>query len=215
MTGKSPNRRCIVLLVALLIALLAAPAWLPPIQGQAGAVAAVKPALAQVDLGSTVVITVEVRWGENVNAFDLTLLYNPVITSLVSYEPGDYLSNLFRVYKNEQDGLLRVAYTQLATSPVSGDGTLLRLVFHGLAEGDCDLILDDLIFADASGNKSYPARENAILQVVMPVEPSATLTLPPSATVTFTLPPVATVTFTPTGTAVSYTHLTLPTIHPV
>jgi len=178
---------------------------LPPVAGSAQAAARVQvmPAASQVGVGETVEITLEVSGGENVNAFDLSLLYNPALVTLDSWEPGDYLSNLFRVYKQEEPGLLRVAYTQLATPPVSGDGTLFRLVFRGTSEGDCDLILDDVIFADGDGNESNPQREHGILSVLPSAQPSPTFThtLLPTAGSTQTPTPLPTAgNTTPTAT---------------
>lgn len=192
------------------------------VQAQTSTIVRVSPQQNQVNIGGTVNITLQVTGGQNVNAFDFTLLYNPALIALESWSPGTYLSNTFQVYKNEQPGSIRVAYTQLATPGANGDGTLFNLVFRGLAEGSNEIILDEVIFADPNGNQINPEHENGTLTVLAAAAPTLTPTgtpaptetplpsqtpLPtktplPTATAPNAATPVPLVTFTPTGTAV-------------
>lgn len=188
----------IILLLSLLFTTALAGAISPDsvVQAQTGTIVRVTPQQSQVNVGGTVTITLQVTGGQNVNAFDFTLLYNPALAALETWSPGTYLSNTFQVYKNEQFGRIRVAYTQLATPGVSGDGTLFNLVFRGLAEGSNEIILDEIIFADPNGNQINPEHENGTLTVLAAAAPSPT----PSATSAPTETPLPSPTPLPTNT---------------
>ncbi len=174
------------------------------VQAQSGTIVRVSPQQSQVNVGGTVTITLQVTGGQNVNAFDFTLLYNPALVALESWSLGNYLSNTFQVYKNEQAGRIRVAYTQLATPGANGDGTLFNLVFRGLVEGSNEIILDEVVFADPNGNQINPERENGTLTVLAAAAPSATPTetTAPTATTQPSQTPLPSETPLPTHTPV-------------
>lgn len=164
---------------------------------QAATVVQVLPAQSQVNVDTTTTVSLNVIGGVDVNAFDLTILYNPSVVTLESWSTGPYLSNLFEVKKEVQAGRIRLVYTQLATPGANGDGVLLNLVFRGLAESQSDIILDEVIFAAHAGGMSYPTRENGVISVLPPQPATAT----PSPTLTATLPPTNTATPLPSQTS--------------
>ena len=165
-------------------------------QAQGGAVLSVLPSSGSLGLGSEVQLTLWVTGGVNVNAFDVTVTYDPAVLSLSKWEKGAYLSSLAVVSQVNQPGLLQVAATQLAQPAVSGDGALLTMTFMGISEGSSDIVIAEAIFADSMGHKTYPATENGSLTVVLEQSPSST----PISTATPTVTRTATLTATPTRT---------------
>ena len=176
--------------IALIVALsliLFGPA-VSPVAAQSQTVCSVTPDQMEVPLGNEVVLEVDVLLGLNINAFDLTVVYDPAILSLEAWEHGDYLDNLANVKIEEDPGFLRVAATQLATPAVSGDGTLLEITFNTLAAGQSAVELVDVTFSDSDGNKTEPVLEEGIINVVH----SATYTPTPTPTRTPTPKPTVT-----------------------
>lgn len=162
---------------------------------QARTVLAVTPALVEVPLGNQVSLTLDVTGGVNVNAFDLMLNYDQQRLSLASWSHGDYLSNLSCLNEVDRPGVLELACTQVARPAVSGDGTLLELVFDTLTEGGADVTLTEAVFADPAGNETQPARQNG--DVLILGDPTYTPTRTPTRTQTPTPSPIVTDTITP------------------
>ena len=188
-----------------------------PASAQAGPLVKILPAAGQVALGGTAGVAVTVSAGANVNAFDITVLYNSDLLALESWTPGSYLSNLFQVYTDIQPGRARLVYTQLATPGVSGDGILLNLVFRGQAAGLAEISLSGVQFSDPQGGSTFPAVENGSLLVqaiTATATPTPTQTPPPTATptvpptLTWTLSPTLTETLQPTQTLTALPSLT-------
>ncbi len=144
-------------------------------QAQSETVLSVLPDSASVGLGNEVQLSLWVSGGVNVNAFDVTVTYDPAILSLSKWEKGSYLTSLAVVYQSNQPGTLRVAAAQIAQPEVSGDGVLLKLTFLGVGEGSSNINITDAIFADSMGQKSYPATENGSLTVVLGQVPALRL----------------------------------------
>ena len=169
-----------------------------PVAAQSQTVLSIEPDQMEVPLGNDVVLEVEVLLGLNVNAFDLTVVYDPAVLYLEDWEHGDYLDNLANVKIEEEPGFLRVAATQLATPAVSGNGTLLEITFNTLAAGQSAVELVDVTFVDSEGKKTEPVLEEGIVDVVH----SATYTPTPKPTKTQT--PKPTVTPQPTDDGSGY-----------
>jgi hypothetical protein len=124
----------------------------PPARAQPETVVQVTPETAEAAVGATTAFSLEVLEGVDVNAYDVTITYDPAVAALVSWSQGDYLSNLAQVYKVDEPGRLRLVFTQLATPPVSGDGVLLNLVFRGAAAGTSPVTIESLDFAGSNGS---------------------------------------------------------------
>ena len=154
------------------------------------------PVESTVPIGGTETIKIAVENGTNVNAYDLTVLYDSDKVSLASWSHGAYLSNLAVVFYENEPGRLHIAATQLATPGVSGDGILLNLVFSGTNEGASVLALADVEFYDPDGNGVTPEVAEGYLNV-MRAAPSLT----PTYTVTPNLSPTPTRSHTATKTA--------------
>lgn len=125
---------------------------------QTTTILAVSPAESELELGVGKTITIELWVSDAVdlNAFDITLTYDPATVQLVSWAYGNFLSNLFTVIEVNDPGNLRVAATQMSHPAVSGDGSLLTLTFSGLATGETPLTLSTVVFADLAGNQTSP-----------------------------------------------------------
>ncbi len=198
-----------ILLGALIAALAWPAAW--PARAQSTARLSVYPAEIQVPAGNDLPLELVVTGGVNVNAFDVTVTYDPDVLTLSDWAHGDYLSNLAVVSQVNQPGSLRVAATQLATAPASGDGVLLRLNFRAAAAGVSPVTIARAEFAGPTGAKTEPQRDHGTVTVVSAATftPTPTVTRTPTATFTRTATvatPVPTATAvtpaaTPTGTA--------------
>jgi len=149
-------------------------------------VLAVDPETGSVPIGCQVEMDLIVTDGLNVNAFDVKLQYDPDKLELSSWRYGDYLSNLSVVKEEDQSGSLWLAVTQLATLAVSGDGTLLVLTFESKEIGTTQIEIVDAVFADSSGNKTYPERHHGEVSVTNDptYTPTPTLTDTPTQTAT-------------------------------
>lgn len=143
-------------------------------------------------IGGTETLKIVVENGINVNAYDLTVLYDSDKVSLVSWSHGAYFTNLAVVYNENKPGILHIAATQLNTPGVSGDGVLLNLEFSGTNEGDCVLVLADVEFYDPNGNGVTPEVTEGFLIVMQAV---------PTSTPTYTVTPIPSPTPTRTRTA--------------
>ncbi|MEA4958224.1 MAG: cohesin domain-containing protein, partial [Anaerolineaceae bacterium] len=132
----------------------------------------------------------------NVNAFDVIVEYDDALLRLDGWANGGFLSNLAVVVKTDNPGYFRLFCTQLATPPVSGNGSLIRLTFSGLALGNSDIAITKGELADSQGQKTDPTLEGGRVSVVATTVPSLT----PTATHTQP-PPHSTPPDTPTPTA--------------
>jgi len=182
-----------VVWVSLLMAALAGPAG-----AQSAARLTVTPPSSQVPVGSDLLIELTVTNGVDVNAFDLTVTYDPGVLTLNSWAHGGYLKNLAVVSEVNQPGSLRLAATQLASPPVSGDGVLLKLNFRAAAAGASPVTIARAEFASSTGAKIEPERVDGTVTAVS--APTFTATATATATATRTPTPTATLTATPTRT---------------
>ena len=128
----------------------------------------VSPGESQVAIGSEVVLEVIIEDGEDVNAFDLIVTYNPDLLTLVNWAYGDFLSNLADVTEENYPGSFHLVATQLATPPVSGDGVLLEITFQGLADGVSTIAITRSELADSQGNKLLPTVSDGSVAVGPP-----------------------------------------------
>ena len=176
-------------------------AWPRALAGRAQSVTqlSVQPPDSMLPVGNTVRVELLVTNGVNVNAFDVTVVYDPDVLGLTGWSFGDYLSNLAVVSQVNQPGTLRVAATQLARPPVSGDGVLLRLDFLAEAPGASPVEITEAEFASGTGTKTEPERLDGTVTVVTAATFTPTVTV--TATPTRTSTPLPTATLIPTATA--------------
>ena len=194
-TSHNLIRTCLAAILTLAV-LLTFP---EPVEGfrqasvAAQTVVQLSPSALDLPLGGSGTVSLEVLGGLAINAYDVTVRYDPAVITFVSWSHGGYLSHLAQVYKVDEPGTLRLVFTQLATPPVSGDGILLNLVFRGAAEGSSEVFIERLDFAGSDGTITNPQLIGATIRV------DATLPTPqPTAAPTSTLPPAAN---TPVATA--------------
>ena len=183
---------------------------------QTETVIAIDPESSQVPIASQVQIDLSVANGLNINAFDVIIEYDADYLQLEGWVNGDMLSNLAVVKKVDDPGLFRLVCTQLATPPVSGDGTLITLIFYTEALGTTNLEITKAEFADSSGNLSLPLRQGGSITIENTPTPTrtATLTATLTSTATQTLPVTATSTSTVEGSATPAASPTSPTVLP-
>ncbi len=201
------QRWIIALSVSLLIAGMASPA-----RAQGGTLVTVQPPVAQVPVGSDLAIELVIIGGVNLNAFDVTLTYDPALLALKHWAHGSYFKNLWVISQDNQPGSLRLAAAQLASPPVSGDGALLVLTFTALAAGVTDVTIARAEFADSAGNKVIPEVAHGTVTAGSAPTYTLTSTLTRTPTVTHTPTPTATRTPTPSATATTASSALAPTV---
>ena len=185
--------------VCALIAALARPGFTPA-GAQVVPRLSVQPPAVQAPVGNDLLIELYVTNGVDVNAFDVTVTYDSGVLALNKWEHGGYLKNLAVVSQVNQPGSLRVAATQLASPPVSGDGVLLKLNFRAAAAGVSPVTITRAEFASATGAKSEPERVNGTVTALVAPTFTPTVTVTATPTRTPTPLPTATLTSMPTAT---------------
>jgi len=174
---------------------------------QNGFTLSVTPNYTEVPLGTNFVLEMIIEDGADLNAFDLIVVYDQDVLTLTDWDYGDYFTNLASMTVSNQPGSLRVAATQVASSPVSGDGTVLTMTFNAKGQGYSFIDITQAEFADSAGNKLEPEVVNG--QVAVTLEPTYTPTVTSTSTRTSTptrtstLAPTVTATGTKTGTSTS------------
>lgn len=182
-------------LLLLFVVMLSAAA---PVRAQSETQLCITPGVASVPVGGIITVSIEVVNGNNLNAYDLTILYDTEVVTLESWGHGDYLTNLAVVKKVQEPGSFRLVVTQLASPGVSGDGTLLNLVFRGIQPGSSDVTLQAVRMVTTASEAIFPALSGAVITVSEIAVPSFTPTNTLSPQPTFTLTPTLTPTRTPT-----------------
>lgn len=148
------------LVMVVLLAGVIASAGVMPARGQAQTTLAVLPSSASLVLGTedSVVLNLYLADAVAINAFDVTVTYNPAIVSFTGWAHGGFLTNLSCFYQVNNPGFFRLACTQLASPGVSGEGNLLTLTFEGLSPGTSAITISNAELADKFNVKVYPLR---------------------------------------------------------
>ena len=187
--------------------LVGALAWLAagaaPGFAQNGFQVIVVPTVSEVPLGTDLVLELMIENGVDLNAFDVTVIYDAEVIDLLEWSFGDYFANLATVSEQNVSGSLRVAATQLASDPVSGDGVLLALSFAAKAQGFSAVSIAQAEFADSASGSPEPDVVNGNVSVVLAPTYTTTASVTRTATVTRTptVTRTATITRTPTSTS--------------
>ncbi len=144
-----------------------------PATAQTGTTVFFYPDPASVYLNGTNSQVVEVWVGDVVelNAFDITVTYDPTVANLVSWTTGDFLElgggGCFQHPQHPiEPGYFQIICTQLAKPLKTGSGVLLHLTFSGLNLGSSELILNNPVLALGDPqNDFYPTPINGTLNV--------------------------------------------------
>lgn len=202
-----------LVLVCLLIGMFA---WSLPAQAQTNGSFFVFPSQNSIPLQSQLNIELKVSDVANVNAFDIVIEYDETLLDLDAWSYGNFLSNLFVVFSQNDPGYFRLACTQLATPAASGSGTLINLTFRAKAIGTTAIAILAADFSDSQGNLTSPASTNGSVQV------TNASTYTPTSTKTTTPPPTSSPTNLPstntlviptlTSTAISTSTQVLPSL---
>lgn len=113
-----------------------------------------------------VTVDVMVRDVTNLNLFDIKIDFDPNIIAMVSYEFGDFLTDVVCSNKYVELESLRLVCGQQDQPGKTGTGTLFRITFSGVIEG---LTLLDFTKAELfrpSGYKMLPGTTDGTLNVV-------------------------------------------------
>lgn len=174
---------------------------IPPVKSvnaQQGTLVLVMPESTSLKVGETGTVMVDVINGMDLNAYDIIILYDAAVVSLDSWSHGTYFSSPVVVYKNSVPGCLQLAATQVGKPGVSGDGTILNLVFRGVAEGVSEIVLGQAQLVTYSNELVLPETGNGFITVSQYVSPTFTTTH--TSTPTNTAMPTSTRQFTSTVT---------------
>lgn len=181
------------------------------ILAQSSPLASISPASTDINIGDSTTVSVYLSSMVDINAFDITITYDPTVVTLESYAFGGFLSNLAQIRESNTSGSLNLVYTQLATAGANGEGTLLTLTFSGIAAGKSAITIGSLSLAQPSGNSFQTALQNGEINVTAKsatAVPTAVPTTVPTTTSTSTSTTTATYTSTFTSTP---THTSTPT----
>lgn len=127
---------------------------------------AVSPTENAVIVNNTKIITLTIADGVNVNAFDVEVKYDPTLLTVLSWEDAGYIGEPnSNFWYSDKPGTLRVAYTQLALPPVSGNGNLLNITFRGIAIGSSPISITFAGLYDPLGVETLAAVEHGTLRV--------------------------------------------------
>jgi hypothetical protein len=175
------------------------------VNSQAVTELAFQPEVAEVMIGDTGIMKLDVKNGVNLSGYDLVIRYDPGVIELKSWAHGTYLSNLAVMRAVLQPGIIELAAVQVGKPGVTGDGTLLSLTFTALKSGDTPVYLESIVLAAADGQRVYPEDKDGLIIVKTP----ATETRTPTITLTNSSTPTTTFTPTLTRTAALLPSLTL------
>lgn len=177
-------------------------AWqVTPVHAQNTPILSVEPSTIQVPLGNRIRLELEVDNGVNVHAFDLMINYDLNRLSLLTWDHGDYLSDLTCTHLIRQPGVFELACNQLSQDEVDGDGILLILVFDTLEIGIPDVTITEATFFDNTGLITYPERQNGQVEVTNAPTYTSTPTITHTPTQTPTPTPGQSMTPSPTLTS--------------
>ena len=125
-----------------------------PVAAQTGTTVFFSPDPANVYLNGTNSQVVEVWVGDVVemNAFDITVEYDPTIANLSNWATGTFLEitkgNCFQHPQHPiEPGYFQIICTQFAKPLKTGSGVLLKLTFSGLTLGNTELTLTNPSFS--------------------------------------------------------------------
>ncbi len=145
--------RC--LLGAILLSLLWVPGGLhPTVAAEGEAAIFIAPASSFLDLNGNNSVTLQVYVEDVVelNAVDITIVYDSDRLTLSSWEHGGILENLFELIEENEPGSLHLVYMQLATPGFTGSGVLLYLTFEGTNIGISPVTLADVNLSNSAAN---------------------------------------------------------------
>lgn len=160
-------------ILGLAAALVLAPLASPPraAQAQSGASVSISPSAGTILIGDTVTVDVDVAnvpGDSGVNAFDVTVGFDPGVLTLSSWSFGGFLDSPQEIVSLETSNSIRVAGAQFDKPEQTGSGTLLRLVFTGSGLGKSTLSLDNADLIRADGSSVGHSNHNASVTVTMP-----------------------------------------------
>lgn len=203
MLKRFPGLFCALLMLVMFFSSISNPF---PVHAQNETLLNIEPANVELQLEGSAAITVEVVDGSDLNAYDLTITYDAGILALDSWSHGSYLSNLVVLINENQPGRLHLVVIQLARPGVSGNGTLLNLVFRGVDTGTSEIYIENAEFATSASELVIPRANSGVVTVSLPVSATPTFTVTPTPTKTLTPTLTRTPTRTPTRTLTPATH---------
>lgn len=155
------RKKWIQLVIMLLLALsLAVPRT--DLRAQSRTVLTLSPRDPGLILGGFSTVDLFVHNAEQVNAFDIELVYDPNVLTLNSWAHGDFLGDPDQIHNislENNPGSFRLAAVKLGFSWISGDGKLLTFTFQGTGSGVSDLTLADSTLANVDSTAVVPECE--------------------------------------------------------
>jgi hypothetical protein len=146
----------------------------------------IEPTDSRVSLGDQVTVEVVVWEAMYVNAYKLTINYDPQRMSLSSWSHGVFLQNVHVNTESNQSGVFYLDVTQLGSPPVSGNGALLELVFNTLSAGSATINIHEATLFEPNGATHTPALIPGTVEIsanpASTAQPNPTLNAAPTAT---------------------------------
>lgn len=112
------------------------------------------------------VVDIMIEGAVDLYGFDIKLTYDANITNIQSVAFGAFFENLYCLRTINEPGFLQYACTQRAADPKSGNGSVLKLTFSGLALGITEITFTQARFSDKDSQPVWPPFTNGTLNVV-------------------------------------------------
>jgi len=111
------------------------------------------------------VVDIMIEGAVDLYGFDIKLTYDANITNIQSVAFGAFFEDLYCLRTTNEPGFLQYACTQRAAEPKSGNGSVLKLTFGGLALGITEITFTQARFSDKDSQPVWPPFTNGTLNV--------------------------------------------------
>ena len=125
------------------------------------------PSFIYINAANEVTVNVMLRDAVNISGFDVRVNFNPSFVSLESFAFGDFLTDVACSNQVIGTDYIRLVCGQLGAQPGrSGTGSLISLVFSGVAEGISPLAFGRVALSTADFIEVLPGKTDGTLNVV-------------------------------------------------
>ncbi len=138
-----------------------------PAAAQTGTTVFFSPNPANVYINGTNSQVVDLRIADavNLNSFDIILDYDASIATIQSWTHGGFFENLMCIRQENTPGHLWIVCVQTASTPKSGNGSVLKLTFQGVGVGSTPITFTQARFSNKDSQPVWPSVTNGTLNV--------------------------------------------------
>ena len=138
-----------------------------PAAAQTGTTVFFSPNPANVYINGTNSQVVDLRIADavNLNSFDIILDYDASVATIQSWTHGGFFENLMCIRQENTPGHLWIVCVQTASTPKSGNGSVLKLTFQGVGVGSTPITFTQARFSNKDSQPVWPSVTNGTLNV--------------------------------------------------